>query len=160
MWDNTDFLWVFYLQWDTMELRSSLSLCKSRPEMKGTLTSKIQQEVIMLEKLYDEIKIMDDLMNTTFHLIGHAKSIKPVKILVEIYDMLHLTSRILDKYKESDLTFDCLWADTVNIRTLNRHRCELAVYYKNEFKPVILKAYIQDVLRFINLVELRLRNID
>ena len=65
--------------------------------------------------LYNETTLLSNLIQDTFALIGRTRSIEAVKLLVEIYDILKLNADLLDKYKESKLTFDEVWAEKMEI---------------------------------------------
>ena len=45
-------------------------------------------------KLYDEQMLLEDLICDTFRLISRAKIIDPVKLLVEIHDILSFNASI------------------------------------------------------------------
>ena len=111
-------------------------------------------------RLQDEFELMTELMEDTFQQIKNTKSVTPVKLLIEIYDMLHLISSILDKFEDSDsVDFDTMWMDMVNLKLLNKLRCELIVYHRGEFESFAsLDTYIRNFQQFIFLVELRLKN--
>ena len=57
-------------------------------------------------KLYDEQMLLDDLISDTFRLIGRAKGIDPIKLLVEIHDILIFNASLIYKFRSSNLTFD------------------------------------------------------
>jgi hypothetical protein len=111
-------------------------------------------------KLRDEFQLMLHLMEATFHQIKMVRSMAPIKTLIEIYDMLHLTIGILDDF-DGKITFDSLWVDRSNLKALNKLRCELVVYHRDEFEFYKeFDAYIRTFQQFLFLVELRLKNME
>jgi len=114
------------------------------------------QEVI---KLHDEFVYMDTAIQDTFALIKKAKSIEAIKKLIEIYEILNLNAAVLEKFRESNLTFDEIWLDETTLRYLNRLRCELLVYHHSEFvSRSELEIYNRNFCRFLNFILLRLKN--
>jgi hypothetical protein len=111
-------------------------------------------------RLQDESELMTELMEDTFQQIKNTTSIVPVKVLIEIYDMLHMIASILDKFEDREsVDFDTMWVDMVNLKLLNKLRCELVVYHRGEFESFTsLDSYIRNFQKFIFLVELRLKN--
>jgi len=116
-----------------------------------------QQDQIV--KLFDEQMLMNDLTRDTFDLIKKSKSINAVKILIEIYDVLNLNASVLQKFKDSQLTFDEIWLDPSTLKHLNRLRCELMAFHHLDFMSrKELEIYNRAFCRFLNLVILRLKN--
>lgn len=110
-------------------------------------------------KLCDEEALMSDLLKETFSLIKQTKGIGAVKKLVEIHDVFALNAEILNRFKESDLTFDEIWMDLTTLKFLNRLRCELFVYHGKDFENLAwFNRYNKLFARFINLVILRQKN--
>lgn len=110
-------------------------------------------------KLCDEEALMLELLKETFSLIKQTKGIGAVKKLIEIHEILALNAEILNRFKESDLTFDEIWMDLSTLRFLNRLRCELFVYYGKDFENLMwFNDYNKLFTRFINLVMLRIKN--
>jgi len=115
-----------------------------------------EQEVV---KLYDEHLLLKDLMDDTFRIIKRANNIDPIKILIEIHDVLSINSNILHKFREADLTFDEVWLDPATLKHLNYLRCKLMVYYHNDFISIEeLRTYNRSFCQFFNFVLLRLKN--
>ena len=111
-------------------------------------------------KIQDEFALMVKLMEDTFQQIKNANNLPPIKLLIEVYDMLHLIVVILDKFEDSkSVDFDSMWLDMVNLKALNKLRCELVVYHRSDFESFVsLDTYIRNFQHFILLVELRLKN--
>ena len=111
-------------------------------------------------KFRDEFQLMLKLRTATFQQIKMVRSMPPIKILIEIYDLLHLTIGILDDF-DGKITFDSLWVDRINLKALNRFRCELVVYHREEFEFYKdFDAYVRSFQQFLFLVELRLKNME
>lgn len=117
----------------------------------------MQEQVV---KLHDEQMLMEDLMQDTFGLITKTKCLSPVKKLVEIHDILSLNASLLQRFKNSNLTFDEVWLDTATLKHLNYLRCSLMVFHHTDFtcNPQELAVYNRAFCRFLNLVILRLKN--
>jgi hypothetical protein len=114
------------------------------------------QEVI---KLHDELVYMGAITQDTFDLIKKAKSLTAIKKLIEIHEILSLNACVIDKFRDSQLTFDEVWLDESTLRFLNRLRCELMVYHHSDFisRPE-LEIYNRNFCRFLNIILLRLKN--
>lgn len=110
-------------------------------------------------KLFDEQMLLEDLINDTFELVKKAKNLNAVKKLIEIYDVLNLNACVLQKFRDSQLTFDEIWLDLATLKHLNRLRCELIAFHHPDFTSrKELDVYHRAFCRFINLVTLRLKN--
>ena len=110
-------------------------------------------------KLYDEQMLLDDLISDTFRLIGRAKGIDPIKLLVEIHDILNFNASLIYKFRSSNLTFDEIWLDEGTLKHLNYLRCKLMVFHHTDFiSHQEIRTYNRSFCRFFNLVLLRLKN--
>jgi len=110
-------------------------------------------------KLYDEQMLLDDLISDTFRLIGRAKGIDPIKLLVEIHDILNFNASLIYKFRTSKLTFDEIWLDEGTLKHLNYLRCKLMVFHHTDFiSHQEIRTYNRSFCRFFNLVLLRLKN--
>ena len=110
-------------------------------------------------KLYDEQMLMEDLMHDTFDLIRKAKNLSPVKKLFEVHDILSLNACVLQRFRDSQLTFDEIWLEPGTLKHLNRLRCELMAFHHTDFiSRKELEFYNRSFCRFLNLVILRLKN--
>jgi len=114
----------------------------------------------MAIKMFDERLMMEQLITDTFALIALTTDIGPVKKLVDIHDVLSMNSSVLEKFKQSDLTFDEVWLDIPTIKHLNHLRCSLMVYHHKDFncELQVLRSYNRSFCRFLNLLILRLKN--
>lgn len=110
-------------------------------------------------KLYDEQMLLENLMDDTFRLIGRAKGIDPVKLLIEIHDILSFNAGIAYKFRTSNLTFDEIWLDEGTLKHLNYLRCKLMVFHHTDFvSHQEIRTYNRSFCRFFNLILLRLKN--
>ena len=110
-------------------------------------------------KLCDEEDLMQQLILDTFDLIKYSTTIESVKKLTEIYEILNLNAAILEKFKESELTFDEIWFDPTTLKYLNHLRSEVAVYHHSEFPVSGFKIYDNLFRKFLQIVWLRLKNL-
>jgi hypothetical protein len=100
---------------------------------------------------------MKGLETKTISLIHHTDSIKPVKKLTEIYDIIDLKNFVQQNFKDHEDS--PIW-DIPALKDLNRIRCELMVFHHTDFKPLfVLDKYNKDLLLFFNLLQLRTNTI-
>lgn len=89
-----------------------------------------EQQVV---KLFDEVRMMHELRSDTLSLIHSTTSIKPIKKLVEVHDILDITLMIEAHF--SDYRDNPPW-DVSLLRDMNSIRAELIVFHRPEFNPV------------------------
>lgn len=84
-------------------------------------------------KMFDEVEILKELKDDTITLIHSTSSIKPIKKLIEVHELIDLSLVIessFSDYKDSPPLSPTLLKD------MNSLRAELVVFHRLEFAPV------------------------
>ena len=103
-------------------------------------------------KLYNDVAIMNELVFDTMGLIKATESIKPIKKLITIREIIDLNLYIQQNYKEYE--GNPPW-DIVSLHDLNSHRIELLVFHRIEFMPaVLLDKYNSKLCQLFRTIEM------
>lgn len=104
-------------------------------------------------KLFDEVQMMQELRLDTVKLIHSTASIKPIKKLVEVHELIELNLLIEQRF--SDYKDFPPW-DYKVMKDLNLLRSELVVFHRPDFNPADrLDSFSRKMVTLFRLMELR-----
>jgi len=106
--------------------------------------------------IHDEKGMMEKARSDSITLIQHTSTIQPIKIIIEIHDLIDLNLKIEQSFK--CLEGEPIW-DISALKEINRNRCEIMVFHHANFKPFsILIKYNNDLVKLLNIISLRIQN--
>ncbi len=84
-------------------------------------------------KLFDEVEVLKELRDDTVTLIHSTSSIKPIKKLIEVHELLDLSLVIESAFSDFKGSPPL---DPVLLKDMNAIRAELVVFHRLDFRPV------------------------
>lgn len=113
----------------------------------------------MVVRLFDEKKIVSELVEDSISLVHGTRKVDAMKLAITVYDLLALNLRLVDQYQELSRAFNevgqfAFW-DKASLKELNYSRCALVLYYRADFNPMaLLDQFNVKAARFIHLAQL------
>jgi len=104
-------------------------------------------------RLHDEVGMMKKLMQDSITLTRFTNITKPMKKLIEIHDLIELNLAVQSMFKDHK---DAPIWDVSALKEMNINRCELMVYYHNDFDPFfVLNKFSCDLVSLFNITAIR-----